>query len=822
MSLGGALPHPHAERRARTPLALLLAACLPFVLHGAAREVDRAVGLLLHTSLDLPGFVSFALGLVDRAQLVATLAAWGACGVSAVVTLVVLHQRALGLERRDAVRATALLVTPLLLRPALSLIALAALALRPAYPYGFTLAVALTQDWSFAQDAATAAALAAGLVPLARAWRAWPRALPGPGTGDVFLLAFLTYGLLTPDGARQFDAHPGNEPKYLRMAVALAHGLTLDVDTLVAPMEELPVTPLATSLPRAARRAGEEASRLLSALAAGRTSWAPHEARADAHLTVRARDGGAYHVLAPGPSVLLAPALRLERAWNRARGTPGRLGLTLLLWNLLAAGVVAATFALARDVARSTGAALAVAGAVALTPPLLFYSFQFYPEVPAALLLTWGMRRLALGHALDTRACLGLGLAVAALPWLHQKYMPLAAALVLWALVAAVDTLARARALGALLLPPLASAALIALYNFALTGSPRPDALFRALGREGVSLAHFGQGALGLACDARYGLLPYVPWLLLAGAGLCHAPTRVLRAALPVAAVYYATVAAAENWTGSISNLGRFLLPLVPLAAACAAPALRVVARPAALVLTLTLGVWSVRLATLLWADPLAANDSGLLLAQSTFADGNVYLPTLLLSNWSEAHPALAAQLVCGALLAALVAFVLRPSMGRPPASAPRALALGAVALLGTGLALEQWPARRGRARYTQALQWGDESSLFVAGAAQIVGDVLHAQAGRLELLLRSPSPRGTLRWRLEGPAQVSVDGRPETTLAAGDELTVPLLPLLELRGRRGRPESLARQGLRIDRPVGLSPLRDDPGAMVHGEHKSN
>lgn len=822
MNQGGAWPHPHAARRGATSIAPALVACLPFVLHGAAREVDRAVGLLLHTSLDLPDFVPLALGLVDPARLVATLAAWGACGVSAVVTLVVLQQRALGLERRDAVRATALLVTPLLLRPALSLIALAALALQPAYPYGFTLAVALTQDWGFAQDAAAAAALVAGLVPLARASRGWPRALPGPRTGDVFLLAFLAYGLLTPDGARRFDAHPGNEPKYLRMAVALAHGLTLDVDTLVAPMEELPVTPLSVSLPRAARRAGDEAARLLAALAAGHASWTPHEARADAHLTVRARDGGAYHVLAPGPSVLLAPALRLERAWNHARGTPGRLGITLLLWNLLAAGVVAATFALARDVARSTGAALVVAGAVALTPPLLFYSFQFYPEVPAALLLAWGVRRLALGHALDTRACLGLGLAVAALPWLHQKYMPLAAALALWALVAAVDPLARARALAALALPPLVSAALVALYNFALTGSPRPDALFRALGREGVSLAHFGQGALGLACDARYGLLPYVPFLLLAGAGLWHAPTRVLRAAAPVAAVYYATVAAAENWTGSISNLGRFLLPLIPLAAACAAPALRAVARPAALALVLMLAAWSARLATLLWADPLAANDSGLLLAQSIFADGNVYLPTLLLSSWSEAHPALAAQLACGALLAALVAFTLRPSTGRPPASAARALALGALALLAVGLALERWPARRGRARYTQALQWDAESSLFVAGAAQVAGDTVHAQAGQLELLLRSPSPYGTLRWRLKGPARVSVDGRPATMLLAGDELAAPLIPVVELRGRRGRAETLARQSLRVDRPVVLSPLRDASSAVVRSEHKSN
>ena len=31
---------------------------LPFALHGLARQVDAAVGVLLHTSLDLPGTVA--------------------------------------------------------------------------------------------------------------------------------------------------------------------------------------------------------------------------------------------------------------------------------------------------------------------------------------------------------------------------------------------------------------------------------------------------------------------------------------------------------------------------------------------------------------------------------------------------------------------------------------------------------------------------------------------------------------------------------------------------------------------------------------------
>ena len=52
-----------------------------------------------------------------------------------------------------------------------------------------------------------------------------------------------------------------------------------------------------------------------------------------------------------------------------------------------------------------------------------------------------------------------------------------------------------------------------------LSGSVRPDALFLAWGPGGVTSARLGEGLLGLLLDARYGILPYVPLLVLAVAG---------------------------------------------------------------------------------------------------------------------------------------------------------------------------------------------------------------------------------------------------------------------------------------------------------------
>ncbi len=119
-----------------------------------------------------------------------------------------------------------------------------------------------------------------------------------------------------------------------------------------------------------------------------------------------------------------------------------------------------------------------------------------------------------------------------------------------------------------LVVPTLVSLYLTALYNFAITGSVRPDALFLAWGPGGVTSARVGQGVLGLLLDARYGILPYVPVLMLAAGGLVLGGARRFAVVVPAAVVYYLTVASADNWAGAVCNLGRYFMPVAPLAVA--------------------------------------------------------------------------------------------------------------------------------------------------------------------------------------------------------------------------------------------------------------
>ena len=200
--------------------------------------------------------------------------------------------------------------------------------------------------------------------------------------------------------------------------------------------------------------------------------------------------------------------------------------------------------------------------------------------------------------------------------------------------------------------------------------------------------------------DARYGLVPYVPLLALAAAGLATRDARRLAIVAPSAAVYYLTVASADNWSGAVCNLGRYFMPLAPLAVALVGLALaRATDRappppvaPASRSL-LVLAAWSALFAVLLWRDPIAANDSAILLAKSTYADGNQYVPNLFIRHWSDGAPGLWVRIAAWLVLVALASAAVRRAR-----SAPRVLAGGAAAILVLAAGLERWPATR-RAR---------------------------------------------------------------------------------------------------------------------------
>jgi hypothetical protein len=452
-------------------------------------------------------------------------------------------------------------------------------------------------------------------------------------------------------------------------------------------------------------------------------------------------------------------------------------------------------------------------------PPFLFYFFQFYPEMVGALVLATAFHALALRPGDLVRHPWLFGLLLATLPWLHQKFLPA------WlALVATASWVAwRERTAGAgrgwaagLLLPTALSLYLTALYNFAITGSVRPDALFLAWGPAGVTSARVGQGVLGLLLDARYGILPYVPVLALAAAGFVLGGARMFAVVVPAAAVYYLTVASADNWAGAVCNLGRYFMPVAPLAVALVAVAVDAVTRPGrrhgrgAVALVLVLAAWSALFAVALWRDPHAANDSALLLAKSTYADGHQYVPNLFIRRWADGAPGLWARIAAWvAALAGVAAWWFRiarrssaPGDERSRSPLATLAAVGTI-VLAAGLVLERWPGTRTAPSFPGRVAVGGAGSgaLFLEGAASVREGEAIVGPGRVGVLLRSAEPAPGLTVTVGGQEGVlRVPGLPPLALRpTGALVSVPLLPYHVVRGRDGRTVAFGRTSLEIE-----------------------
>jgi len=792
--------------RSRLPLAVL-----PFAAQALAREIDGALGLVLRAEVVPDGLLrelgralaADGTGALTRAAV--WLSIWGLASLA--VWCWGRRAQAQGLGRA---RAT-IVVWPLLLRPAITLLALVSVALRPSYPYAFTLPVALTQDWGIAQDLAALAALAAA----AR----WAPRFPAPRTVEVFALAFLAYGALVPEWAWQWDSHPGNEPKTLRQAVALGHWLTFDAEPVSRPMEKLDVRPLAATVPGALATVGRESWQMLVAVAQGDAGKDAIRATRLSRQLVRGKEGGVYSVLAPGPALLLAPSLRADRALNRARGVEGRVAVSVLAFCAFGAGLVAAVFRLVREATGRAGLAAALALGFAVVPPGLFYFYQFYPEMLGALVLALAFLALALEPESALRHPWRLGLLLSLLPWLHQKFLPVWLVLVATALVVAWrsrDSKRLQAGLG-LVLPTLASGFLFALYNFAITGSVRPDALFLAWGPGGVSGARVGQGLLGLVLDARYGLLPYVPLLLLAAAGFVTGGARRFAVILPAAFVYYLTVASADNWAGAVCNLGRYAMPLVPLATALVGIAIaRCDARRGAMALALTLAAWTAVLALALRQDPHAANDSALLLAKSTFADGLVYIPGLHVGSWADAAPGLWLRVLAWLVLTAALAWwwthASKSSGPEGAGGSPRRALFGVAGLLLlVGFGLEHAaPASRMRPAWPGVLAAGPGTTLFL-DAATVREDEAIVGPGEVQILVRAEKAQGSLPLTMGGEGFLYVPGRaPQALRPTGALVDLPLSAYHEVRGR-DRTVAFSRTLVRLEREAVLRPASMEP-----------
>jgi hypothetical protein len=267
----------------------------------------------------------------------------------------------------------------------------------------------------------------------------------------------------------------------------------------------------------------------------------------DAHAVV-GRRGHWFSKHSPGLPLLIAPFYAFGGRWG-----------VVVLMTALTACLVVSLHRLALDAGADRERAAQLGWWISFSLPVLGYANQVFPAIPVALAVSEGCRLWMDPGTRQRRAALVLvGLAV--VPWLHLASAQLAAPL----LLAAWFRVRRARGIswwvtGLLCLIP----GLLPVFYWATLGRLLPP--LGAYG--GYSLFQMPRALLLLLAGQEHGVILHAPFWVAAVWGIrravrCHGWCPPLAIGLG----YVILVASWNWWYGGWAPVGRFLVPVLPIA----------------------------------------------------------------------------------------------------------------------------------------------------------------------------------------------------------------------------------------------------------------
>jgi hypothetical protein len=205
--------------------------------------------------------------------------------------------------------------------------------------------------------------------------------------------------------------------------------------------------------------------------------------------------------------------------------------------------------------------------AMALSLPWVIFAGLVFPEAPGALCALVAVRAL-LARPPSARWALAAGVACAALPWLHVRYLPIAAGLLLAVVVRARSGRARAAAVA----PFAAGVVVLAVLWHGWYGSLDPRAPYevtRFAATVASEPALLYPNLLGTLLSPDYGWLPWAPAAILVVAALGWVCWRFGRWATygALLAAGYLLMIGVSSIYPSFNPPARFVVLLVPVAA---------------------------------------------------------------------------------------------------------------------------------------------------------------------------------------------------------------------------------------------------------------
>jgi hypothetical protein len=278
----------------------------------------------------------------------------------------------------------------------------------------------------------------------------------------------------------------------------------------------------------------------------------------------RGRGGVIYSIHAPGLPVVVAPLFA-------AFGYRGAQATVMLLAAVTGALIWAAGWLATRDRGSAWFAWAAVTGSVTF----LVQSVTIFPDGPGAAIVALAVvQLLRLGRQANvaTRGLVATAASLAALPFLHTRFVTLAVGFglaFLWALLTESSRAfaeRRSRVLAFLAVPLIGAVAWLSYFQM-LYGTPNPAVPYGS--NPETRLAYAPGGVLGLLFDQQFGLLMYAPVLVMAAWGwlgrASRTDARPGRLALPAVGLYFAAVGSYWMWwAGLPAPPARFAAAILP------------------------------------------------------------------------------------------------------------------------------------------------------------------------------------------------------------------------------------------------------------------
>jgi len=409
---------------------------------------------------------------------------------------------------------------------------------------------------------------------------AFARRVPLPAL-DAGIFAIAIVFAVTTNTLLRFSNHlHGDEPKYVRYCENLYQGNGFDL-TDFKPAADLGGAPshllrnvshVAETLRLEARRIGRDAREFQR----DPSAFEFNRARFSEGWFVYSKRGRLYQVHTPGVSLLLLPFYYVDRQFLSGDETTtdgqfaGRLWATNGFFLVIYAVFAVVIFRFLRNSCGVDWLAWTVAVIAVVTIPIAAFAFQLYPETTAGAFAIATVNFIAFGRreeiARSLLAPVWYGALAGYLPWLHVRFLGVAAVLLVWGLIALRSDRRSAVVFAAAWTIVVAA---LCFHAYHITGSFMPTALYTTEGGPlALSVARIPWGLRGFVFDRSYGLFSYSPWYCIALAGLVPFARRqpMMTGFVAIMLVVLAVPSAAHSWHAAGGSPLRHLVALVPLA----------------------------------------------------------------------------------------------------------------------------------------------------------------------------------------------------------------------------------------------------------------